>query len=68
MNVIVDVAMTEWFALLDAVRWYVPVFVVYNATVHGSFAVHGLVPTMVPPSEDQVTVLSFTPVTMAVTV
>jgi hypothetical protein len=65
---IVDVAVTEWFALLVAVKWYVPVLVVYSATVHGSFTTHGLVPTIVPPSEDQVTVLSPAPVTTAVTV
>jgi hypothetical protein len=68
VNVIVLLATTEWFALLVAVKWYVPVLVVYSATVQGSFATHGFVPMMLPPSEDHVTVLSFTPLTIAVTV
>jgi hypothetical protein len=46
----------------------VPGVVVVNATVQGSFTTQGFVPTMVPPSDVQVTVLSFTPVTIAVTV
>jgi hypothetical protein len=68
VNVTVEVAVTEWFAFDVAVRVYVPAVVVVSAIVQGSFTTQGLVPTTVPPEAVQVTVLLFTPVTIAVTV
>jgi hypothetical protein len=68
VKVTVEVAVTEGFAFEVAVSVYVPAVVVVSAMVQGSFTTHGLVPTNFPPEVVHVTVLSFTPFTMAVTV
>jgi hypothetical protein len=68
VNVSVDVATTDPFALLVAVRVTVSTDVSYTAIVQGSFTTHGFVPTSTPPDVLHVTVLLFTPVIIAVTV
>jgi hypothetical protein len=68
--VMVMIAVADMFlsAFDVAVRWYVPGVVEWRAMVQGSFTTQGLVPTIAPPSAVQVTVLSFFPVMIAVTV
>jgi hypothetical protein len=68
VKVSVEVATTDPLALLVAVRVSVPAVVSWTAIVQGSLTMHGFVPTSVPPEVLHVTVLSFTPVTIAVTV